>query len=68
MIFFFSNKRLSLAQVGLASFLSCHIPQKEAKLILSARRLKADRVGRCFLFSRVMEEEQQSLASLKMIG
>lgn len=49
------NKRLTLAQIGLASFLSHHIPQKEAKLILSIRRLKADGVGRCLIFSGVKE-------------
>lgn len=53
--FFFFTKRLALTPVGLASFLSYHIPQKEARLILSIRRLKADGMGRCFLFSRVKE-------------
>lgn len=52
---FFFTKRLALTPVGLASFLSYHIPQKEARLILSIRRLKADGMGRCFLFSRVKE-------------
>lgn len=61
------NKRLTLAQIGLASFLSYHIPQKEAKLILSIRRLKADGVGRCFIFSGMKEVAWASLASLKIM-
>lgn len=68
-LFLFSplNKRLTLAQIGLASFLSHHIPQKETKWILSIRRLKADGVGRCFIFSGVKEVAWASLASLKIM-